>query len=102
MKVGEKGVDELKIEAWVDEDIVFAGGLSGFGVVFEGASDSSAEGDDAVMVFSGGLDFFDGFGRDLEIFGVHFVVFEVFGADGKEGAEADVEGEGGGFDAFLA
>ena len=48
MEVSDESIDGLEFEAWINENIVFAFGLAGFGPIFESASDGSADGDNAV------------------------------------------------------
>lgn len=101
MEVGEKGVDGFEFKSWIDKDVVFALGLSGFGPEFESAGDGGADGDDAVLGSFGGMDGGESFFWDVKVFGVHVVFFDLVAANGKEGAEADVEGEVDDFDTFL-
>ena len=56
VKVGDEGIDQLELEAGVDENVVLTLGFSSFGVIFESAGDSGADGDDAMMRGLGGID----------------------------------------------
>ena len=86
MEVGNKGVDNLEFETWIDENVVFAFGLAGFGPEFERAGDGGANSDNTMAGFFGFLDGFDGFCRNMEPFGVHMVFLDIVGADRQEGA----------------
>lgn len=82
MEVGEEGVDDFEFEAGVDENVVFAFGLAGFGPEFESAGDGGADGDDAVLGSFGGVDGGDSFFWDVKVFGMHVVLFDFIVADG--------------------
>ena len=93
MKVGNKSVDGLEFETRVDKDIIFAEGLASLSPEFESTCDGGADGDYAVAGSLGDLDGFDGIFWNLEPFGMHFMLFDVVGADWQEGAETDMKGE---------
>ncbi len=93
MKIGNKAVDDLEIEAWINENVVFALGLVSFGPIFERASDGGADSDNAVAGGFSGLNGGDGFGGNMKPFRMHVVVFDIVAADGKESAKADMECE---------
>ena len=71
--------------------------LCGGGAVLEGAGGGGADGDDAAFVREGLVDGGGGGGGEGVGLGVEADVGEVLDADGLEGAEADVEGDGFGF-----
>ena len=95
VEVGEQGADGFEFEAGGDEEVGFAPGGDDFAVVagdgFEGAHGGGADGDST----GGALNLGGGGGGDIVLFVVHDVVFDAFGADGLEGADADVEGDEG-------
>jgi hypothetical protein len=95
VEVGEQGADGFEFEAGGDEEVGFAPGGNDFAVVagdgFEGAHGGGADGDSA----GGALNLGGGGGGDIVLLMVHDVVFDAFGADGLEGADADVEGDEG-------
>lgn len=101
VEISDQGIDGLKFEARVDEDIVFAFGFAGFGPELEGAGDGSADGDDAVAGSFGGFDSLKGFFGDMEPFGMHVVLFDIVGADGQKSTEADMERKILNLDAFV-
>ncbi len=69
--------------------------------MFEGAGGGGAGGDDAAAFGAGGVDGGGGGGGEGVVLGVEADVGEVFDADGLEGAEAYVEGDGFDLDAVL-
>ena len=69
------------------------------GAVFKGAGDGGAGGDDSSALAQGELDGGGGGGGQAVVLGVQADVFEALDADGLEGAEAYVEGEGFDLDA---
>ena len=91
VEVGKKGVDELEFEAGVDENVVFACGLVGFCIIFEGTGDGGANGDDATTTRLGSTNGADGAVRNVVPFGVHVVILHVVAADGEKSAKPDVE-----------
>lgn len=82
MEIGDEAVDDLEIEARINKDIVLTEGFASFGPEFERASDSGADGDDAM---TGGLSFLDGFEGTIgymKPFRMHVVIFDIIAADG--------------------
>ena len=93
MKVGKEGIDDFEFETRIDKNVVFAFGFAGFGPEFERASYSGADGNDAVASGFGGLDGRDGFGWNLEPFGMHVVFFDIVATDWQESAKTNVKSE---------
>ncbi len=95
VEIGEQGADGFELEAGGDEEVGFATGGDDLAVVagdgFEGAHGGGADGDSA----GGALNLGGGGCGDVVLLVVHDVVFDAFGADGLEGADADVEGDEG-------
>ena len=95
VEIGEQGADGFELEAGGDEEVGFATGGEDLAVVagdgFEGAHGGGADGDSA----GGVLNLGGGGCGDIVLLVVHDVVFDAFGADGLEGADADVEGDEG-------
>ena len=100
VEVGEEAADDAEFVAGGDEDAGLAGvgfeWLAGcdLSAVFEGAGGGGSGGDDAAAFGEGGVDGGGGGGGEGVVLGVEVDVGEVFGADGLEGAEAYVEGDG--------
>ena len=101
VEISNEGIDSLELEAWINENIVFARGFAGFSPEFECTSDSGADGNDAMSLRLCLLDGFEGFVRNMEPFGMHVVFFDVVAADRKESAESNMEGEIFYLDTFL-
>ncbi len=101
MEVRNKGVNHFKFDTRVEEDVVFAGSFAGSGPELERASDGGANGNNAMAGSFGSLDGFNGVFWEVEPFGMHFVLFDVIGANWEESAEADMECEIFNLDAFF-
>lgn len=93
MEICNKGVNHFKFDTRVEEDVVLAGSFAGSGPELKSAGDGSANSDDAMTGSFGSLDGFDGVFWEVEPFGMHFVLFDVIGANWEESAETNVEGE---------
>lgn len=91
MKIGDKAIDDLEIEAWINKNVVFALSFASFGPIFEGTSDGGADRDNAVAGSFSSLNGGDGFGGNMKPFGMHVVVFDIVAANGKESAKANME-----------
>ena len=70
--------------------------------VLEGADYGGADGDDPSMVGACAIDSVCGGGADCVALAVKAHVFESVNTEGRKGAETDVEGEFGDFDAFQS
>ncbi len=105
MKIRNERVDNLKIVARVNEN--FRRAAAGFdgeiidGGGFEGADAGGADGDNfAAAEFSFANERGGTFGHGVKFF-VHGVFFDVFGLNGAESSETDVEGDETEFDAGV-
>ena len=101
MEIRNKGVNRLEFDARVEEDIVLAGCFAGSSPELERASDGGADGNNAMAGSFGSPDGFDSVFWEVEPFGMHFVLFDVIGADREESAETDMECEVFDLDAFV-
>ena len=107
-KLVSRAPSNAEVESGIDEDVGLAGlgGDAAVGGLSRGELEStdrgSADGDDATAGVAGALDFFGGLGRDGIPLAMDFVFLHNFDADGLKGAEPDVEGDFGGFDAAGA
>ncbi len=93
MEIGKEGIDDFEFETRIDKNVVFAFGFAGFGPEFERASDSGTDSNHAVASSFGGLDGRDGFGWNLEPFGMHVVFFDIVATDWQESTKTNVKGE---------
>jgi hypothetical protein len=105
VEVGEQGVDETKLEAGGDKDFRFAGmGLERVAgrlksAVFQCADDRGADGDDAAAFGGGAVDGTGGGGGERVALAMQVDLIDSLDAQRSEGAQADVEGDAGDFDA---
>ena len=105
VEVGEQGVDEAELETGGDEDFRFAGvrlermtgGLER--AVFEGTDDGGTDSDDAAAFGFGAVNGFGGGGSERVALAVQADFVHALHAQRGKGAQADVEGEAGNFDA---
>jgi len=107
VEVGQEAADDPELVAGAEKDT----GLSGvrlkrcaccdLSAVFEGAGSGGAGGDDAATLALCCVDGFGSGGRERVVLGVEVDIFELFHADGLEGAKANVEGDGFDPDANL-
>ena len=81
MKISKKRIDDFKIEARIDKNVVFAGSFASFAPIFETASDSGAKCNDAFMDSFGVFDGFDSIGWYIKLYRVHVMLFDVVGTD---------------------
>ena len=92
MEVREERVDNFKLKAGKDKDVVFALGLFSFSVKLERAGDGCSDGDDLMIIFFRGFNSFESFAGERKPFGVHLMIFDFIGANWEESPETDVEG----------
>lgn len=106
VEVSEDRFYDSKFVAGVDEEVRFGGDGADFwvllGGVLEGADSGGADGDDAAGIAAGAIDFVGSFFRDGIRFWVERVIFDFIDTHRLECAEADVEGDLGGFDSAVA
>ena len=81
VKISEQSVNDLEFKTRINKDVVFAFGFASFGVVFEGARDGSADGDNFVAGFFGVFNGFEGVFWNMEPFGVHVMLFDLIATD---------------------
>ncbi len=109
MEVGQEALDDLELVARTEEDAGAAGvGLEVvigifcvLGAVFEGAGGRGSGSDDPSFLRDSGVESGGGGLGQGVVLGVEADVGEELGADGLEGAEADVEGDGFDLDALC-
>ena len=101
VEVSDEGVDGFELEAWIDENIVFALGFAGFGPELQGTRNGGANGNYAVAGSFGCLNRLNGVGRDLEPFRMHLMLLNIVSANREESAETDVKGEIFDLDALI-
>src|SRR5258707_3078076 len=100
MEIGEEAADDLEFVPRTEEDVGLAGmscyrlAVGDFGAVFERSSRRSADCDDAISRLQRGVDSFGGRWRKGVVFGMKTYIFQPFCADGLEGSQANVEGNG--------
>ncbi len=105
VEVGEQGVDEAELEAGGDEDLRFAGvllqraALCLLCTVFQSADDCGADGDDAPSFGGGAIDGVGGCDGERVALAMQADFVKPLDTQRGEGAEADVEGDAGDFDA---
>jgi hypothetical protein len=107
MKVSKQATDDLKLIPRAKKNTGFAGvgserlTVSDPGTVFESARGGGSGSDDSAAFTLGEVDGGGGLGRESVVLGVKTDVGEKLCADGLEGSEADVKGDGFDLHALL-
>ena len=101
VEVSNKAVYDSEFESWINEDVVFSLAATSSAVIFKSAGNGGAKSNNATMLGFGRFDSGEGIFGDLEPFGVHFVLFNIVGANRQKSAEPDMKSEIVNLNAFF-